>query len=389
MMRAFTGESRGHMLRSRWAAIGAAVAVTFGAGGLAAVNAAGGVDSTTVLTDPVRVLDSRDPVNVGLNGPFASQVPQKLKITGSISTTTGTKTVVPTGATGVLLNVTAVAPSAAGFISIRPGDATGLPSTSSLNFTAGQIVPNAVLVALPTGGANAGQIDITYDAFGAAGPTTDILIDVVGYTNNSTLAALQAKIDTKANSADVYTKAQVDGALVAERLETVTAGGADGAFVFPVAQLTMGTRTITTTKAGHLQLEFIGYGGMRCLTASDYVGWLEVDGVPVRSSKVSIGENFAVTGAEDFSAVNFPQKVLQGVTAAPVAAGSHEIRARFACRSGASNTEATGFDHSWVVTVLSGTTTVAALEQDVPDDSSMTGTMCITDAAGTETCTSE
>jgi hypothetical protein len=230
-------ESRGRMWRSRWAAIGAAVAVTFGAGGLAAVNAAGGVDSTTVLTDPVRVLDSRDPVNVGLAGPFASQVPQKLKITGSIPTTTGTKTVVPAGATGVLLNVTAVAPSAAGFISIRPGDATGLPSTSSLNFTAGQIVPNAVLVALPTSGGNAGQIDITYDAFGAAGPTTDILIDVVGYTNNSTLAALQAEIDAveaanatqqtqigalgstnatqqtqidaKANSADVYTKAQV------------------------------------------------------------------------------------------------------------------------------------------------------------------------------------
>jgi hypothetical protein len=214
--------------RSRWAAIGAAVAVTFGAGGLVAVNAAGGVDSTTVLTDPVRVLDSRDPVNVGLAGPFASQAPQKLKVTGSIVTTTGTKTVVPTGATGVLLNVTAVAPSAAGFISIRPGDAAGLPSTSSLNFTAGQIVPNAVLVALPTGGANAGQIDITYDAFGASGPTTDILIDVVGYTNNSTLAALQAEINAveaanatqqtqingKANSADVYTKAQVDAGFV-------------------------------------------------------------------------------------------------------------------------------------------------------------------------------
>ena len=213
-MRAVTSrnESRGHLWRSRWAAIGAAVAVTFGAGGLVAVNAAGGVDSTTVLTDPVRVLDSRDPVNVGLNGPFASQAPQKLKITGSIPTTTGTRTVVPVGATGVLLNVTAVAPSAAGFISIRPGDATGLPSTSSLNFTAGQIVPNAVLVALPTGGANAGQIDITYDAFGASGPTTDILIDVVGYTNNSTLAALQTQVDG-VEAANAAQQTQIDSLL--------------------------------------------------------------------------------------------------------------------------------------------------------------------------------
>jgi hypothetical protein len=224
-MRAVTSgsDSRGRLWRSRWAAIGAAVAVTFGAGGLVAVNAAGGVDSTTVLTDPVRVLDSRDPTNVGLAGPFASQVSQKLQITGSIPTTTGTKTVVPAGATGVLLNVTTVFSTANGFISIRPGDATGLPTTSSLNFNAGQVVPNAVLVALATSGANAGKIDITYDAYGASGPTTDILIDVVGYTNNSTLAALQAEIDAveavnaaqqtqinaKANAAEVYARGPV------------------------------------------------------------------------------------------------------------------------------------------------------------------------------------
>jgi len=203
-------EARHGLWRSRWAAIGAAVAVTFGAGGLAAVNAAGGVDSTAVLTDPVRVLDSRDPVNVGLNGPFASQVSQKLRVTGSIATTTGNKTVVPSGATGVLLNVTVVGASANGFVSIRPGDATGAPSTSSLNFNAGDIIPNAVLVALPTSGANAGQIDITYDAFGASGPSTDLLVDVVGYSSSAKLDALEAALATKANSADVYTKSQSD-----------------------------------------------------------------------------------------------------------------------------------------------------------------------------------
>ena len=41
---------------------------------------------------------------------------QKLQVTG---------TAVPAGATGVLLNVTVVGPSAAGFLSVRPGDATG------------------------------------------------------------------------------------------------------------------------------------------------------------------------------------------------------------------------------------------------------------------------
>jgi len=77
--------------------------------------------------------------------------------------------------------VTVVAPSAAGFLSVRPGDATGVPSTSSLNFAAGDIVPNSVQVALPTAGANAGQVDITFDAFGVPGPTTNVLADVVGY----------------------------------------------------------------------------------------------------------------------------------------------------------------------------------------------------------------
>ena len=101
-----------------------------------------------------------------------SAVSQKLQVTG---------VAVPAGATGVLLNVTVVGPSAAGYLSVRPGDASGAPSTSSLNFNAGDVVPNAVQVGLPTAGANAGKIDITYDAFGQAGPTTEVLIDVVGY----------------------------------------------------------------------------------------------------------------------------------------------------------------------------------------------------------------
>jgi hypothetical protein len=77
---------------------------------------------------------------------------------------------VPAGATGVLLNVTVVAPQQQGFVSVRPGDATGAPSTSSLNFEAGASCPNAVQVGLPTTGRNAGKIDITYDAYGRGRP---------------------------------------------------------------------------------------------------------------------------------------------------------------------------------------------------------------------------
>jgi hypothetical protein len=141
-----------------------------GGGGIFAVQAASSPASSVVTIDPVRILDTR--TGVGLTGSFSSLTPRKLLVTGAT---------VPTGATGVLLNATVVAPTAAGFLSIRPGDATGAPSTSSLNFEAGDIVPNSVQVGLPTSGANAGQIDITYDAFGVPGPTTNVLIDVVGY----------------------------------------------------------------------------------------------------------------------------------------------------------------------------------------------------------------
>jgi len=147
-----------------------------------------------VTLEPVRVLDSRDPVNVGLAGPFVSPVSQDLKVTGSIPTTTGTKTVVPAGATGVFLNVTPVGSTAAGFISVRPANAAGSPSTSNVNFTVGASNPNAVLVELPVGGADDGKIEITFDAFGAAGPTTDVLVDVVGYTTDTRLKALEASV---------------------------------------------------------------------------------------------------------------------------------------------------------------------------------------------------
>lgn len=113
--------------RSRWAAIGAAIAVSIGGGGLFVARAASSPPSATVVIEPVRVLDSRDGNDVGLPGPFVSAVGLDLQVTGSIQTTTGNQVVVPDGATGVMMNVTVVNPSANGFVSIRPADAVGPP----------------------------------------------------------------------------------------------------------------------------------------------------------------------------------------------------------------------------------------------------------------------
>jgi hypothetical protein len=185
---------RSGMWRSRWAAIGAAVAVTFGAGGLIGATAAS-PESSTVSIAPVRILDTRDPQNVGLVGPFASTVSQDLKVTGPVAVAGGgTATVVPAGASGVYLNVTPVNSTAGGFISVRPANATGVPSTSNVNFTVGDINPNAVLVEVPVGGTDDGKTEITYNAFEVLGPTTDILVDVVGYTTDARLKAIEATV---------------------------------------------------------------------------------------------------------------------------------------------------------------------------------------------------
>lgn len=148
--------------------------------------------SVFVPIEPERILDTRDPANIGLDGPFVSATPLTLQVTGAVPTPNGVKTVVPPGVTGVVLNVTPVNAQSDGFISVRPAGAAGPITTSSLNFEAGDIVPNAVVVALPnTELATLGQLEITYDAYGAAGPTTDLLVDVTGYMTSGPLQYLQ------------------------------------------------------------------------------------------------------------------------------------------------------------------------------------------------------
>jgi sugar lactone lactonase YvrE len=171
---------RRQIWRSRWAAVGAAVAVSLGAGGIYVGNAtSGSASSSFVAITPVRVLDTRS--NLGLTGVFTSPTARDLLVTGSIATADGVQVVVPTGATAVSMNVTVVGPSVAGFLSVRPADASGAPTTSSLNFAAGQVIPNAVTVQLPTIGGDAGKIEITYNASNIVGPTTHVLVDIVGY----------------------------------------------------------------------------------------------------------------------------------------------------------------------------------------------------------------
>ncbi|GGC13335.1 hypothetical protein [Cellulomonas carbonis] len=85
---------------------------------------------------------------------------------------------VPDGATGAIVNVTAVRPNGVGYVVVYPDTtgtgATPVPRTSTVNFEPGRDVANSAFVALPENGT------ICYVTKGAS--RTGVIIDVSGWT---------------------------------------------------------------------------------------------------------------------------------------------------------------------------------------------------------------
>lgn len=129
------------------------------------VGYGGASGSRLVNLNPARIKDTRSGVGgAGIAGPG---ITQNLQVTGAGG--------VPAGATAVILNVTAVDPTATSFVTVWPAGLTR-PTVSNINTSVGTTVPNLVVVRLPTSGGNTGQISI----YNAAG-NTHLLVDVLGY----------------------------------------------------------------------------------------------------------------------------------------------------------------------------------------------------------------
>jgi hypothetical protein len=154
------------LMRVCWAAVGAAVAVTLGAGGLLtayAVTATGTPSGYEPLT-PARILDTRN--GTGTGGVVAPVGPDKqiaLQVTGAGG--------VPADANSVVLNLTATAGTAPSFVTVWP-DGEPRPTASVLNVQPGVDTPNMITVKL---GAN-GKVDI-YNFAGSV----HVVADVAGY----------------------------------------------------------------------------------------------------------------------------------------------------------------------------------------------------------------
>lgn len=113
---------------------------------------------------PTRVLDTRN----GTGAPKAKVAANgtvKLQIAGNGS-------IPATGVTAAVLNLTVTDATSAGFLTAY-ADGSGMPTTSNVNFTAGQTVPNLAIV--PVG--PDGKVDLTTHASG----TIDVVADIAGY----------------------------------------------------------------------------------------------------------------------------------------------------------------------------------------------------------------
>lgn len=132
------------------------------------------VDVSGMLTDvfvgldaPARLVDSRPGADT-IDGDVEADGFRRKGTTLQFPVTGRAK--IPANATAVALNVTAVAPAEAGYLTLYPRNAK-LPNASNVNFTSGGVVANTVIAGI--GGD--GMVCLYSSA------DTDVIVDVAGY----------------------------------------------------------------------------------------------------------------------------------------------------------------------------------------------------------------
>jgi hypothetical protein len=164
-----TGPTKiGSLPRASAVIVGALVAL-FGviAGPLLGVFASSSASAATAGSGYTAITPFRALGTSAAGAPVVAGTPANVAIVGN----TAAPTAVPTGATAVVLNLTASAPTSAGYLTVYPEGGTA-PATSNINFTAGETVANLVTVPLSTAGG------ITVSNFAG---TTAVDVDVEGY----------------------------------------------------------------------------------------------------------------------------------------------------------------------------------------------------------------
>jgi Cysteine-rich secretory protein family len=132
------------------------------------VDVGGYFEGGFVGVAPARLLDTRRGTRI------AGGAEVSVKVIGVAGIPT-------TGVAGVMLNVTAVAPAAEGYASVRP-EGSAVPNASNLNFTQGIVVANAVGVGV---GSN-GNVRLLH----ASPAPADYIVDIFGYFETGSFVSL-------------------------------------------------------------------------------------------------------------------------------------------------------------------------------------------------------
>lgn len=184
-----SGERKRHGWRTRWAAVGAAVAITVGGSGTALhyASAAPGdvVANSFVPVSPVRILDTRPaPENVGgFVGPLGSGQTHSFQVTGLNG--------VPANATAVVMNVAVDGTTGSSYLSVFPAG-TAAPLVANLNWSPGTTISNLTTVKIGAGGQvsvlnYSGNAQVIADLAGYYVPGNDkfVALDVLGRVPDS------------------------------------------------------------------------------------------------------------------------------------------------------------------------------------------------------------
>jgi len=147
--------------------------------------------------------------------------------------------------TALALTVTAVEPTRSGYLAVWDG--TGdLPGTSTLNFTAGDVVPNMVLVPVSHPASGGLRISLANRSSG----TTEVLVDLVGAYTTDAVVGERFVAGTPVRIVDTRKGLGFAGPVLAGTTHSMTA---PDALTGPDSWILVGTMTaINATKNGYL-----------------------------------------------------------------------------------------------------------------------------------------
>lgn len=183
---------------------------------------------------PARIFDSRSVAD----GPALATTTRNV-------TVLGVGAVPATGVSAVVVNVTAVTPTAASWLTVWQAGATK-PTASNLNYVAGQVIPNLVVVKVGSGTTYGGKISLA----NAAG-TTHVIVDVVGWFGDGTNPR-GARFQPTAVPARIFDSRSTTPIGAGLTRDVQVAGGGAGTVPATASAVVMNVTVVSPTASGWL-----------------------------------------------------------------------------------------------------------------------------------------